>query len=169
MLEIKQAGVSNIGLVQDLAFTTWPAAYGNIISPAQLKYMLDLIYSKEALTNQIENLHHRFIIVYDNDTAIGFASYSPRHTADQTVYRLHKLYVLPNQQGKGTGKFLLNFIIEEIKHSGAKTLELNVNRHNVAFHFYTKLGFNIAKEEDIDIGEGYFMNDYVMEKRLVTK
>ena len=45
-------------------------------------------------------------------------------------------------------------------------LELNVNRHNDAFHFYTKLGFSISKEEDNDIGEGYFMNDYVMEKVL---
>ncbi len=169
MLEIKQAGVDNIGLVQDLAFAIWPTAYGNIISHAQLKYMLDLIYSKKALTNQIENLQHKFIIVYENDTPVGFASYSLKHSEDQTVYRLHKLYVLPDQQGKGTGKFLLNHIIDEIKPAGAKILELNVNRHNVAFHFYTKLGFTIAREEDIDIGSGYFMNDYVMEKRLVTK
>ena len=166
MLEIKKAGIKDIGLIQDLAFAIWPTAYGNIISPAQLNYMLDLIYSKKALTSQIENLHHRFIIVYENDTAVGFASYSPKHAGDQLVYRLHKLYVLPNQQGKGTGKFLLNFIMVEIKSAGAKTLELNVNRHNVAFHFYTKLGFTIAREEDIDIGEGYFMNDYVMELKL---
>ena len=166
MLGIKKAGIKDIGLVQELAFAIWPTAYGNIISPEQLKYMLDLIYSKEALSNQIEYLHHRFIIVYDSGVAVGFASYSPKHAGYQLVYRLHKLYVLPNQQGKGTGKFLLNHIIEEIKPVNAKILELNVNRHNVAFHFYTKLGFTIAREEDIDIGEGYFMNDYVMELKM---
>ena len=115
MLEIKKAGTKDIELVQELAFATWPAAYGNIISPKQLKYMLDLIYSKEALTNQIENLHHKFIIVNENDMAVSFASYSPKNAGDQTIYRLHKLYVLPNQQGKGIGKLLLNYIINEIK------------------------------------------------------
>jgi GNAT superfamily N-acetyltransferase len=128
--------------------------------------MLELIYSKDALTNQVEYLHHAFIIVYENDSAVGFASYSLKIDMDQTIYRLHKLYVLPGQQGKGTGKLLLNYIIDEIKQAGANTLELNVNRHNIAFHFYIKLGFTIAREEDIDIGEGYFMNDYVMEKKM---
>jgi ribosomal protein S18 acetylase RimI-like enzyme len=43
---------------------------------------------------------------------------------------------------------------------------VNVNRHNKALHFYEKYGFKIIREEDIDIGEGYFMNDYVMELKL---
>ena len=166
MLEIKKAGIKDISCIQELAFVIWPAAYENILSPVQLKYMLELIYSKNALTSQAEKLKHQFIIVYENGIAVGFASYSPKHKKDHAVYRLHKLYVLPNQQGKGTGKLLLNYIIEEIKAAGAKILELNVNRHNVAFHFYTKLGFTIVKEEDIDIGGGYLMNDYVMEKKL---
>lgn len=167
MLEIKKAGINDIGLVQELALTTWPAAYKEILSAAQLKYMLNLIYSKDALTNQLKNLHHDFIIVYAEDRAVGFASYSPKKPGDRSLYRLHKLYVLPDQQGKGTGKFLLDHIIDEIKQAGAKNLELNVNRHNIAFHFYSKLGFTIAREEDIDIGEGYYMNDYVMELKML--
>ena len=166
MQEIRKAGIKDTGLIRDLAFSTWPDAYGNILSTGQLNYMLELIYSKDALANQIQYLHHQFIIVYDNNTAAGFASYSPKLKGDNTVYRLHKLYVLPNQQGKGTGKLLLNFILNEIKQRGAKILELNVNRNNKAFHFYTKIGFTISNEEDIDIGGGYFMNDYVMEKKI---
>ncbi|MEO8769141.1 MAG: GNAT family N-acetyltransferase [Ferruginibacter sp.] len=168
MLEIKKAGIKDIELIQQLAHAIWPDAYGKIISPGQLSYMLNLIYSKDALTNQVENLHHQFIIVRENDHAVGFASYSPKHSGDATIYRLHKLYVLPNQQGKGTGKFLLNFIKEEIKQTGAKIIELNVNRHNKALHFYNKIGFSIAREEDIDIGSGYFMNDFVMELRIMN-
>ena len=165
MQEISKAGIKDIGLIQDLAFSIWPDAYGAILSADQLDYMLELIYSKDALAKQIGS-GHQFIVVHDNNIAVGFASYSPKNTADPLVYRLHKLYVLPNQQGKGTGKLLLNFIIEEIKQTGAEVLELNVNRHNKAFHFYTKLGFTISKEEDIDIGNGYFMNDYVMELKM---
>ena len=165
MQEIHKAGIKDIDLVQELAFSIWPDAYGSILSNDQLNYMLELIYSKDALTKQIES-GHQFILVYENDIAVGFASYSPKITGNQAIFRLHKLYVLPNQQGKGTGKLLLNFIIEKIKEEGATILELNVNRHNKAFHFYTKLGFTISKEEDIDIGNGYFMNDYVMELKM---
>ena len=165
MQEIQKAGIKDIDLVQELAFSIWPDAYGSILSNDQLNYMLELIYSKDALTKQIES-GHQFILVCENDIAVGFASYSPKITGNLAIFRLHKLYVLPNQQGKGTGKLLLNFIIEKIKEEGATILELNVNRHNKAFHFYTKLGFTISKEEDIDIGNGYFMNDYVMELKM---
>lgn len=166
MREIKKAGINDIDLIRRLAHAIWPDAYGAILPPEQLAYMLDLIYSKQALIKQVEQLHQQFIIVYENNEAVGFASYSPKHANNKSIYRLHKLYVLPNQQGKGTGKFLLNHIIDEIKPIGAKVLELNVNRHNKALHFYNKIGFTISREEDIDIGNGYYMNDYVMEKQL---
>jgi ribosomal protein S18 acetylase RimI-like enzyme len=169
MPEIHKASVENIEQIRELAYATWPTAYGNILSSDQLHYMLTLMYSVEAITNQMEILQHQFILAYNDNIATGFASYSPKKAGDPSVYRLHKLYVLPGQQKKGTGKFLLDHITSEIIQVGARTLELNVNRQNTAFHFYIKLGFKITKEEDIDIGSGYFMNDYVMEKRLVTK
>lgn len=163
---IRKAGINDIDIINRLAHAIWPDAYGAILSPEQLAYMLELIYSREALTKQIQQLHHQFIIVYENDNPVGFASYSPKLPNEKKVYRLHKLYVLTNQQGKGTGKLLLNYIIDEIKLIGAGMLELNVNRHNKALHFYTKIGFTIVKEEDIDIGGGYYMNDYIMELRI---
>ena len=165
-MEIKKAGVQNIKEIQSLTYAIWPDAYGKILSKEQLDYMLQLIYSDDALKNQIENLKHQFIILYEKEAAVGFASYSPKEKNNPTVFHLNKLYVLPSQQGKGTGKLLLNYIIKEIKNAGAKMLDLNVNRENKALHFYNKLGFKIAYEEDIDIGNGYFMNDYIMELTL---
>ncbi|MEO7044058.1 MAG: GNAT family N-acetyltransferase [Ferruginibacter sp.] len=162
-MEIKKGGTVNTKEIQQLVYTIWPDAYGAILSKEQLDYMLELIYNGEALKDQIENLEHQFIIVYEADIAVAFASYSPKEKNNLSVFRLHKLYVLPSQQGKGTGKLLLNYIINEIKKAGASILELNVNRHNKAFHFYKKTGFTISHEADIDIGNGYFMNDYVME------
>jgi len=165
MLEIREAGTQHIDTIRELAFAIWPDAYASILSPAQLSYMLELIYSKEALAKQID-AGHQFILVYDNNTAVGFASYSAKNTTNPTIYRLQKLYVRTDQQGKGTGKFLLEHVIEQTKKAGASILELNVNRHNKAFHFYSKMGFVVSKEEDVDIGQGYFMNDYVMELKL---
>jgi ribosomal protein S18 acetylase RimI-like enzyme len=73
---------------------------------------------------------------------------------------------MPQSQGKGTGKFVINEILKAIIIKGGKALQLNVNRNNRAKEFYEKLGFTIIREEDNDIGNGYLMNDYVMEKKI---
>ena len=166
MLRIKQAAESDIPVIQELATATWKIAYQEILSSAQLDYMLELIYSTNSLSQQLTKQRHKFIIVLNDEEPIGFASYSPKHENDPAIYRLHKIYILQNQQGKGTGKFILDHIIKEIKRYGTIILELNVNRHNKARHFYEKKGFTITGEADIDIGNGYFMNDYVMELSL---
>ena len=105
----------------------------------------------------------QFIIVYENGNPVGFASYSEEETHR---WKLNKIYVLQNQQGKGTGKYVINYIIEEIKKQNANSLYLQVNRYNNAKTFYEKLGFAKVDFINLDIGNGYFMNDYVMEKKL---
>lgn len=176
MYEIKPANPEQIPAIYTLACDIWPSAYGNILPPGQIEYMLEYFYSSAALTDQMMNRGHKFIIIYQNNTPVGFASYgkkdiSPNDSSNQSgiIYRLHKLYVLPTQQGKGTGRMMIDFILHDLNKSDAAILELNVNRHNKAIHFYKKLGFNITREEDIDIGNGFWMNDYVMEKSVGLK
>jgi len=70
---------------------------------------------------------------------------------------------------KGAGKKLIEYIILAIKKAGATALQLNVNRMNAAKIFYEKLGFTVLYEEDIAIGNGYFMNDYIMEKKIESR
>ena len=69
---------------------------------------------------------------------------------------------MPDNQGKGLGQMRLDAVIQRVR-SRADTLELNVNRHNKALHFYERNHFKVIRTEDIDIGAGYYMNDYVME------
>lgn len=159
MIEIKKVGTEAISIIQNLANITWPAAYGDIISPQQLDYMMELIYSKSSLEKQIQK-GQQFILACDGGHAVAFAAYSVKEN-HAAIFKLHKLYILPNQQGKGIGKSLINYIIADI--APAYTLQLNVNRHNKALYFYEKLGFKIIGEEDIDIGQDFYMNDYVMQ------
>lgn len=161
MISIKGATQADLPTIHELAQKIWPVAYSGILSPEQLEYMLDLIYSLTSLHHQLVDLKHNFLIVLDKNNPVGFASFSQKE-ANSTTYRLHKIYVLPQQQGSGTGKLLLAHVINSIKSSGGTSLELNVNRRNKARHFYEKSGFKIIGEEDIDIGKGYFMNDFVM-------
>lgn len=164
MIVIRQAKIEDMPAVRDLAYQIWPSAYGEILTKAQLDYMLGKSYSLTSLEHQFNVLKHNFIIVANDEIPVGFASYSPHDNALE--YHLNKIYLLKNQQGKNSGKRMLDYIIEAIKKTGAKALYLNVNRYNRAVHFYEKQGFKIIREEDIDIGEGFFMNDYVMELKL---
>ncbi|MEO6187996.1 MAG: GNAT family N-acetyltransferase [Ginsengibacter sp.] len=162
---IRVARLEDIPLIQNLAHQTWPDGYGNILSAEQLEYMLEKFYSTSSLRNQFVNLHHNFILVLDENVPVGFASFSSKET-NISIHRLHKIYVLPTQQGTGTGKLLLDYVIEKSRAAGAIFLELNVNRNNKARHFYEKQGFKVEEEADIDIGNGFYMNDYIMRLQL---
>ena len=159
---ILPATINDIEAIQHIAFSTWPVAYSAILSNEQLQYMLDMFYSKESLTSQINN-QHQFIIAKTNNNIIGFASFNQINI---NTHKLQKLYVLPSEQKTGAGKLLLNEVIRLTKEAGKTKLQLNVNRHNKAIGFYEKLGFEIIKEDDINIGHNYYMNDYVMELNI---
>jgi ribosomal protein S18 acetylase RimI-like enzyme len=163
VFEIRKATPDDIPLIRELNFRIWPQTYAAILSQEQINYMLDLMYSEASLTRQMTEEACNFIIVYENGNPVGFASFSETETG---IWKLHKIYILPNQQGKGTGRFTLDYIINTIKAQGAKVLQLQVNRYNKAKDFYEKLGFSVIKIADFYIGNGYFMNDYVMEKKI---
>lgn len=156
-----------IPVIKELAETTWAVAYRDILSPGQMQYMLTQIYSPLSLEEQMLKKGHQFILAADaGEQPIGFASYSPADPTEEAVYHLHKLYVLPSLQTKGTGSSLLQFVIEDSHKAGATAITLNVNRYNKALGFYLRNGFEITKEVDIDIGNGYYMNDYIMTRKL---
>jgi ribosomal protein S18 acetylase RimI-like enzyme len=139
----------------------WPVTYVPIIGDQQVAYMIDLFYAPEELRKQMEESGHRFIICCSNGQPLGFASWSEIGTH---IYKLHKIYIRPELQGSGIGRYMLRHIVNEIKKEGAAALRLNVNRYNHgAKAFYEKSGFKHFKDEDIDIGNGYFMNDHVLE------
>jgi len=163
MFEIKKAGIDDIPLIRELTFRVWPQTYASILSQEQIDYMLEMMYSVNSLKDQMTEQECQFIIVYDAGNPVGFASYSEE---DFKRWKINKIYVLQNQQGKGTGKYVINYIIEEIKKQNAVSLFLQVNRYNNAKTFYERLGFTEIDFINLDIGNGYFMNDYVMEKKL---
>jgi ribosomal protein S18 acetylase RimI-like enzyme len=163
MFEIRNATTEEIPLIRELTFRVWPQTYASILSQEQIDYMLDMMYSEASLQKQMTIEGSRFIIVYEDGNPVGFASYAE---TEPERWKLHKIYVLQNQQGKGTGRFVIDHIIEEIKKKNASSLFLQVNKHNKAKAFYEKLGFSEIDFINLDIGNGFFMNDYIMEKKL---
>ena len=162
MLNIRKASTEDIPLIQKMTYSVLPQTYASILSQEQIEYMLEMMYSHTSLQKQMSE-GAQFIIVNDNNEPVGFASFQETEPA---IFKLHKIYVLSKQQGKGTGKYVINHITDVIRRQGARSLQLQVNRHNKAKEFYEKLGFTVIEEADFDIGNGYFMNDYVMEKTI---
>jgi GNAT superfamily N-acetyltransferase len=160
-ISIRPAELDDINTIGFLAQQIWPVAYDGIVPPDQLQYMLNLLYSPPALRRQMMEDRHQFLLVEQGEEAIGFASWSGM--TEPGVFKLHKLYVLPGEQGKGLGRSMLQFIFGVIGPEGAQVLRLNVNRYNKARQFYEKLGFRVVGEEDVAIGNDYFMIDYIME------
>ena len=163
-ITILDAALGEERIVRDLAWATWWTAYGNIISAEQIRYMLEVLYNEETLRRLINDGEQQFFILREDGRPCGFAAYSAR-AEDPSIYKLHKLYVLPDCQGKGFGRQMLQEVIARLQTRPVKALDLNVNRQNPALKFYESQGFVITREEDIAIGP-YWMNDYVMRLTL---
>ncbi|SRR6266496_161599 len=162
MFSIRRANSEDVPLIRELCFKVWPQTYASILSQEKIDYMLALMYSSDSLEEQMNN-GSQFIFVYEDEEPVGFAAYFQKAP---TIFKLDKIYILPSQQGKGTGRFVVDYILDEIRQKGATSLQLQVQRENKARNFYEKLGFAIIDEKDFDIGNGFFMNDYVMEKKF---
>jgi ribosomal protein S18 acetylase RimI-like enzyme len=162
MFTIKKATAEDIPLIRDLCLRVWPQTYASILPQDRIDYMLEYMYSPASLEKQI-NAGSQFIFVYNDEEPVGFAAYLSKGNG---IYKLDKIYILPSQQGKGTGRFVIDYIIDEIKQYGATALQLQVNRNNKAKDFYEKFGFTVIDFQVFDIGHGHFMDDYVMEKKI---
>ena len=171
---LRPATLSDRALIRSISERTWPSTYGHIISQEQINFMLDWMYSDDSLATQM-NTGCAFYIASIKDSnldnvsnasnvdngdwdTVGFCSVSQEDGA----HKLNKLYVLPAAQGTGTGKALLHKAIEVAKSAGSSSLFLQVNKHNNAYTFYLKQGFVKEAEFKFDIGNGFFMDDYVM-------
>ncbi|RZK52754.1 MAG: GNAT family N-acetyltransferase [Pedobacter sp.] len=164
MILLRRAKAEDMPIVADLAERIWPKTYSEYISDEQLRYMLDLMYNQGELLAQLEK-GYIFLMASEEDKNVGFACYSITDSVN-SVYKLHKIYVLPEMHGKGVGKILMNEVVNLAKRNGGKSLELNVNKNNRAKDFYLKNGFKIKESVTIDIGNGFVMDDFIMELKF---
>lgn len=162
-------------IVQKIAHNTWPDTFGNILSEAQIDYMLAMMYSLEAIQEQVSKGHvfHLLAEAQTDDlnegtatrfTPVGYVSHQLDYLPGTT--KIHKLYALPAVQGKGYGKAMIGKVEAIARAEEQHTLRLDVNYENQAVGFYEYLGFKKIGRYDTDIGQGYLMEDWIMEKTL---
>ena len=156
----------DLDAVSAMAARIWPAAYGAILSPEQIEYMLRWMYDAETLRSNLAAGVLMWWIVRKEER-IGFLAAGPREEAG--LCPLHKFYLLPEAQGRGLGSAALAALVTRLHSDGVRILELRVNRHNhAAIGFYRRNGFTVHAEDCRDIGGGFAMDDYVMRLDLAS-
>lgn len=160
--QLRNVKAEEIPLIRKLALQIWPTAFEEILSGDQIKYMLEMMYSESALLADAARGVEFYILNYENEDC----GYAAIEKLDDHSYKLHKIYLSQKLHGKGLGKWMIIQMEQISKNRGATILKLNVNRENKAVDFYKSQGYEIIKTEDINIGNGYFMNDFVMAKKI---
>ena len=164
MIEIKQVGIDDVSIVNNLAYQIWPNTFHEILTSNQINYMLDWMYDVNKLKEEIQTGYLYYVVKY-NSVSVGFMSLEVNFP-DLGFLRIHKIYLKKEFQGKGIGRALINHAIDICFDLDLISLHLNVNRFNKAVEFYKHIGFKIIGQEDVDIGKGYLMEDYIMELKL---
>ena len=154
--ELQLTDENGINEMSAMATEIVRAHYDPIIGKEQNDYMIDLFQTPAAIGGQLEH-GYRYYYVQEKGRQIGFLAFYPREDA---MY-LSKFYLYKKERRKGYSRQMLDFVIHTAKEEGLSAVELNVNRNNDAVYAYEKLGLQIIRTEKNDIGNGFFMDDYV--------
>ena len=160
MITIERADITACQTIHDMAEVVFRDTYKEILSPDQMEYMMNWMYSLDSLRKQMEDGHVYFIARCDGEPC-GYLSVEQQ---EADIFHLQKIYVMPQYQGLKLGKRLFEKAIEYIKsvHPAPCLMELNVNRNNKALHFYERMGMRKLREGSFPIGNDYYMCDYIM-------
>lgn len=160
-IELKRATPEDIQLIQQLSESIWKQHYIDIISMQQIEYMLKKMYSTEKLLQEINSAQHNYFIAYLNDKPLGYIAISKE--SDNKIM-LNKFYLLQEQRFHGLGKKIFDLVFSNYPKA---EVQLFVNRQNFkSVNFYFKMGFKITEVVDNHFGDGYYMNDFFMVKKI---
>lgn len=150
--------------VAELAETIWHEFFPVILSEEQIDYMVEKFQSYDAMKEQVANQDYCYLSVSDNDGMCGYIAVKPEK---DSRFFLSKLYLRSDRRGKGIASEMLSRVFSEAEKAGKTSVYLTVNKYNDhAVSVYRKKGFEIIDSVVTDIGNGFVMDDYIMEYRL---
>lgn len=143
-----------------IAKKIWNEHFPKIIGQSQTDYMLETLQSAEAIENMIKNDGYEYFIIRKNNNPVGYTSIQKQ---DESLF-LSKLYVQKENRGEHISTEAIKYFKQICKENHLSKIWLTVNRRNTGtIEIYEHFGFIIAKTQVADIGNGYLMDDYVME------
>lgn len=149
-------------IINTLAWKIFPQTYRELLSVEQIPYMMHMMYDEAVLRQEFAGEMH-FALILDGETPVGYLSWHPLECEGAPAIKLEKLYLDFAYHGKSIGNAGLKFILETAKKSERYIVLLNVNKENLrAQKAYERAGFRRWKSERNPIGNGFYMDDYVM-------
>jgi len=139
--------------------------YNPIVDNSLVKYYVETFQSEEAIHRQIEKEGYIYSFIIHNDEKVGY--YSVRAENDHLL--MSKLYLKEECRGKGLGSKAIDDILDYGHSIGMNCVYLHVNKNNIpSINIYKSKGFEIVKYDDSEIGDGFRLDDYIMEYRFVS-
>lgn len=164
-IEIRPVSHHEVEQISALAREIWQQHYAPIITQPQIDYMLAQRYSKPRLIEELDRVGIWWDQLLVDGTRAAFASY--HLTGVPGEMKLDKLYVHPSQQRRGLGGMLITHVADQARAQHCDSLILAVNKQNAqAIAAYQKHGFVVRESVQVDIGQGFVMDDYIMVKSL---
>ncbi len=146
--------------VAELADEIWNEHYIKILTKQQIDYMLNNFQSEQALEEQIKS-GYEYYLIFDNGIPAGYLGFCLK---DDFLF-LSKLYLKQEMRGKGLGRSSIEFAENYAKQNNISKIRLTVNKYNMtSVYVYNNLGFQKIDAVETDIGGGFIMDDYIMEK-----
>ena len=165
-MRIRIAEKKDIKKIQNVAEHTFPVTYKGIVSDEQISFMMDMMYSTDSLNRQMDAEQNTFILAEEDDgRTVGYVSIRPD---GENLYHLEKLYVLPEKQGCGVGRTLIQSAFSKARQFNGNPcrVQLNVQRDNKAKLFYERMGMKAVDTLDETFGDGFERKDYIMEIKV---
>ena len=161
-MQIVKVDENLIEKTADFAQSVFIDYYTDLIGYDQSVYMADKFLSADAIRTLI-NDGAVFNLVMEDDKILGFYECKKE---EERVF-LSKLYVEKNYRGKGIGRYMFDDLLSYTKDNNLNRIYLTVNKGNTpSFNIYRHLGFEIIDAVETDIGHGYIMDDYIMERKI---
>ena len=162
-IEIRPVTPPDVPAISALAREIWQASYPGIITQEQIDFMLEQRYGVERLYDDLEQADKWLDQAFYEGRRIGFA-FCEIYKGE---FKLDKLYIHPDVQRRGVGGQLIEHVAQRAKKLGYPAVILAVNKRNgKAIGSYKKYGFAVRAAIVDDIGCGFVMDDYIMEKKL---
>lgn len=154
---------SEIKKVEDIATNVWNEHYTPIIEKDQIEYMITKFQSRDAIKKQMKYDGYKYCILNFKGTNVGYLAFKK----EGKQLFLSKLYVEKEYRNNGIADLAIKHLMHVCDRDGLEKICLNVNKKNCeSIEIYEKMGFVKTSEKVTDIGEGYVMDDYIMEKAV---
>ena len=143
----------------------WHEFFPCILTEGQIDYMVEKFQSYDAMKNQMENEGYEYYFITADDKILGYTGIK-KEAGNEKLF-LSKLYLLKENRGKGYASAAFEFLIKYCKDNGLKSIYLTVNKQNEhTIAVYQNKGFEVIDTQVADIGNGYVMDDYIMEMKV---